>query len=120
MFQVDQVGADPQAAFRYLMEENPLQDKDQQFAWELINGCLQRLPEIDQAIVRYSTEWRMERMSSVDRNLMRIAAYEILYLEGAQPVVAIDEAVEISKLYSEVNSSSFVNAILDKIRGEKS
>jgi N utilization substance protein B len=61
----------------------------------------------------------MDRMSSVDRNLMRIAAYEILFMEQARPVVAINEAIEMSKRYSELNSASFINAILDRIRSEK-
>jgi N utilization substance protein B len=58
-------------------------------------------------------------MSSVDKNVMRIAGYEILFTEDAQSVVAIDEAIEISKRYGEENSGSFVNAILDKIKGDK-
>jgi len=119
MFQVDQVQADPKTSFTYLLQETPLAEKDSAFSWELVSGCIQNLADIDAAIARHSKDWRLERMSAVDRSLMRIAAYEILFSENPQPVVAIDEAVEISKRYGEDNSSSFINAILDKIRGEK-
>lgn len=120
IFQVDQVNADPRTAFKYLLEDQVLRDKDYEFSWTLIDGCLHNLAQIDASIARYSTDWSIERMSSVDRNLMRVAAYEILYLQGSEAIVAIDEAIEISKRYGESNSAAFVNAILDRINRDKS
>src|SRR5665647_208777 len=64
-----------------------------------------KLEALDANLAQYSKEWSVQRMSSVDRNLLRLASYEILYLEGAQSVVAIDEAIEISKRYSEPASA---------------
>jgi N utilization substance protein B len=119
LFQVDQVNADPQKAFDYLANDVQLAEKDRDFSWGLIEGCLNHLAEIDESISRYAKDWTIERMSSVDKNVMRIAGYEILFTEDAQSVVAIDEAIEISKRYGEENSGSFVNAILDKIKGDK-
>jgi len=119
LFQVDQVDAPPRVAFDYLLEENYLDDKNRSFSWELIQGCINNLPEIDKKIANYSRDWTIDRMSSVDKNIMRIAAYEILYMDNLQPVIAIDEAIEISKKYGDENSASFVNAILDKIMGEE-
>jgi N utilization substance protein B len=119
LFQVDQVEADPQKAFRYLVHDVQLAEKDRDFSWGLVEGCLNHLEEIDEKISHFSKDWALERMSSVDKNVMRIASYEILFTEDAQSVVAIDEAIEISKRYGEENSGSFVNAILDKILGEK-
>lgn len=118
VFQVDQVDAEPREAFNYLVAESSLPPKDQGFAWDLIQGCIANLTEIDKRIASFSKEWSVDRMSSVDRNVMRIASCEMLFLPDAQPVVAIDEAIEICKRYSEDNSSSFVNAILDKVLGE--
>ena len=118
LFQVDQVNADPHQAFTYLINEAPLAEKDQDFAWELINGSLEKLAAIDDKIAHYSRDWAVGRMSAVDRNLMRLACYEIVHLEGAQPVVAIDEAIEIAKKYGEDSSAGFINAILDKILGD--
>lgn len=119
IFQVDQVEAEPQTAFKYLVQEEKLAEKDSQFAWQLIEGTIEVMGEIDCKIASYAHEWDMERMSSVDRNIMRVAGFEILFMEESQPVVAIDEAIEITKKYGDMNSRAFVNAILDKMLGEK-
>ena len=118
LFQVDQVDADARAAFNYLVE-TPLEDNNRDFSWQLVEGCLQSLPEIDEKITKYSREWSLSRMLSVDRNVMRLACYEILHMTETHPVVVIDEAIEIAKRYGNENSGGFVNAILDKILGEK-
>lgn len=118
LFQVDQVAADPRQAYQYLQQEEPLAGKDSDFAWQLIQGTIEKMEVIDAIIAGYSKDWTVERMSSVDRNLLRIASYEILCGEEAQPVVAIDEALEIAKKYSEPASVGFINAILDKVRGD--
>lgn len=119
LFQVDQVGADPHQAFAYLLQESALADKDKDFSWHLVQGSLRELDQIDLGLARYSRDWSLDRMSSVDRNIMRVAAYEISSTERTQAVVAIDEAIEIAKRYGDEGSASFVNAILDKILGEK-
>lgn len=119
LFQVDQVNAEPRKAYNYLLEEAPIPEKDSEFAWRLIEGAVDKEKEIDTTLASFSKDWTVQRMSSVDRNLLRLACYEILYMEGAQPVVAIDEAIEISKRYSEPASVGFINAILDKVREEK-
>lgn len=118
IFQVDQVQAEPQAALEYLLTEGDLVEKDRQFARDLIGGTLNNLPVIDEKIARYSRDWSVDRMSSVDRNIMRVAGYEILFRDEVSPVIAIDEAIEMAKKYGEDNSGSFVNAILDRIQGE--
>ncbi len=115
IFQVDQVNADPRMAFEHLLADHHLDDSEKEFSWSLIDGCLQNKHTIDQLIGNYANDWAIDRMSSVDRNLMRIASAEIMFLPGSQAVVAIDEAIEISKKYGEDNSSAFINAILDKI-----
>lgn len=120
IFQYDQVLAEPQQALNYLFQEDELTaEKDRVFASELTNGAIRHLGEIDAAIKRFSREWDLNRMSAVDRNIMRLAGYEILFKEVSEPVVAIDEAVEIAKKYGDENSPAFINAILDRILGEK-
>lgn len=121
LFQVDQVDAEPRQAFDYLVRDKygSLDVQYRMFSWKLVEGCLEKLPEIDARIARYSRDWEINRMPSVDRNIMRVAAYEILYMENSQEVVAIDEAIEIAKKYGDEGSAGFVNAILDKILGEK-
>lgn len=119
IFQVDQVDAEPRTAYNCLLDEQSLADKDHDFCWNLIEGTLENMDNIDSAINRYSSDWALERMSSVDRNVMRLASYEILFMQDAEPVVAINEAIEMGKRYGEDNSAAFINAILDKIFGER-
>lgn len=118
IFQVDQVDADPHRAFKYLLQDNNLADKDREFSWDLIMGSMAHLEDIDGKISTYARDWSINRMSAVDRNIIRVAGYEIMFYENSQPVVAIDEAVEIAKKYGDDTSAAFINAILDKILGE--
>ncbi|HPF43146.1 MAG TPA: transcription antitermination factor NusB [Syntrophomonadaceae bacterium] len=118
VFQVDQVDADPRQAFDYLIEDKELDGEDSDFSWQLIEGCLKNISLIDEKLALYSKDWALNRMLSVDRNIMRIASFEILFTEPDQSVIAIDEAIEIAKKYGDKNSASFVNAILDKVLSE--
>lgn len=118
LFQVDLVKGDVNKALDDLLEEHYLSNKDSEFARSLALGTLEHLREIDQWISRFSPEWPLERMSTVDRNLLRMATYEMLYVDDVHPVIAIDEAVDMAKKYGDENSKNFVNAILDKIREE--
>ena len=105
LFQFDQVKAEPQQALSYLYQEDELTaPREQSFAAELVYGAIRHLADIDEAIRRFSREWDLSRMSAVDRNIMRLAAYEILFMQPSEPVVAIDEAVEIAKRYGDHNS----------------
>jgi N utilization substance protein B len=118
LFQVDQVDSDPRSAFNYLIEEIPLPEKDSKFAWALVEGAVANIEAIDAIIAKYSRDWTVQRMSSVDRNLLRLACYEMLYLSDSQAIVVIDEAIEIAKRYSEPASVGFINAVLDHIRAK--
>ncbi len=89
---------------------------DISFSRELINGALAKLSEIDEYINRHSQNWSMERMSVVDKNILRLAVYEIIYKLETPAKVAINEAIEISKKYSTEKSKVFINGILDKIK----
>jgi N utilization substance protein B len=83
---------------------------------ELVTGAAAHQDELDALIARYSEHWRLERMTVVDRNLLRLAAFELLYLPKIPPKVVINEAVELAKRYGSEDSGGFVNAILDQIR----
>jgi len=83
---------------------------------ELTVGVASHLEELDALIVRYSEHWRLERMTAVDRNILRLAAYELLFQPDVPPKVAINEAVELAKRYGSENSGAFVNGLLDRIR----
>ncbi|MHB9074739.1 MAG: transcription antitermination factor NusB [Desulfobaccales bacterium] len=83
---------------------------------ELVAGVGAHVEELDALIVRYSEHWRLERMTIVDRNLLRLAIYELLYQPGIPPKVVINEAVEMAKRYGSEASGAFVNGILDQVR----
>ena len=88
------------------------------FAEPLIKGVLEHRDAIDERIKTHAKNWDFHRIAAVDRNIMRLAIYEMLYREDIPPVVSINEAVDIAKKFSTEDSGKFVNGILDKIRGE--
>jgi len=88
------------------------------FAEELIRGCLAHRDSIDQTIRRYTEHWELPRMATVDRNILRLAIYEMTCRDDIPPVVSINEAVEIAKRYSTDESGAFVNGILDRLRAD--
>jgi transcription antitermination protein NusB len=88
------------------------------FAEPLIRGTLEHRDAIDEHIKRHVKNWDFNRIAVVDRNVLRLAIYEMLHREDIPPVVSINEAVDIAKKFSTDESGKFVNGILDKIRGE--
>ncbi|MDA3898106.1 MAG: transcription antitermination factor NusB [Desulfobacteraceae bacterium] len=85
------------------------------FYMTLIKGVIDNKSQIDKRIEQFSSNWKINRMGCVDRNILRIAAYEILYCHDIPPKVSINEAVDIGKLYGTEESGSFINGILDGI-----
>jgi N utilization substance protein B len=83
-----------------------------QFAEVLARGVMEKRAQLDDIIMHYAAGWTLERMANVDRNLLRIALYEMLHLEDIPYSVSINEAVELAKLYSTAESGKFVNGIL--------
>jgi N utilization substance protein B len=88
------------------------------FADKLIRGVIQSLPDLDAKIKQCAQNWELRRMAAVDRNILRLAIYEMLFRDDIPPVVSINEAVDIAKKFSTKDSGKFVNGILDKIKGE--
>lgn len=86
------------------------------FADPLIKGTLERCHELDDIIRKHAKNWDLHRMAVVDRNVMRLAIYEMLYREDIPPIVSINEAVDIAKRFSTADSGKFVNGILDKVK----
>lgn len=85
------------------------------FAFELVEGIGKNLPEIDEKIKSISTHWKIDRISKVDLNLLRMGVFEIAFRPDIPKSVTINEYIEIAKQYGEKDSSSFINGILDKI-----
>jgi len=85
------------------------------FCRQIVSGVMQRLGEIDAHIVSASAHWSIKRMSRIDRNILRIAVFEIYHLPDVPVRVSINEAIEVAKRYSSIDSAGFVNGVLDKI-----
>jgi transcription antitermination protein NusB len=92
-----------------------LQVRPEQYATELIRGVVERAVEIDDLIVRHSKEWALDRMPVVDRQLLRMATFELMARADVPTAVVLDEAVELAKSYSTENSGRFVNGVLAAI-----
>jgi N utilization substance protein B len=86
------------------------------FFHELMKGIVQFQPELDELIERFSSNWKIRRMACVDRNVLRIAVYELLHCPDIPAKVSINEAIDIGKKYGTEDSGAFINGILDSIR----
>jgi N utilization substance protein B len=86
------------------------------FFLKIVTGVQRYLPEIDSLIERFSKNWRIGRMSYVDRNVLRIAVFELVCCDDIPPKVSINEAVDIAKKFGTAESGAFINGIIDSIR----
>ena len=90
------------------------------FCEDLVHGTVTHLPEIDKLICAYAKNWTVSRMSAVDRSILRMSTYEIIFSPEKTPVPAIiDEAIELAKKFSTENSSKFINGLLDQLKKER-
>ena len=87
-----------------------------EFCRRLVRGVIENRPELDRTIENYSSHWKVYRMSGVDRNILRLAAFEMLYCEDIPAKVSINEAIEIGKKFGTEETGPFVNGVLDAIR----
>ncbi len=126
LFQCDMTGTMPDMAdwrtfFENIREEHGLRDnryarKGREYAEMLFTGVAVHREEIDAAIRDRSENWDFDRLSVVDRNVMRLAVYEMLFVPSVPPVVSINEAVEIARDYSGEKAGSFINGVLNGIK----
>ena len=105
-------------AFKRVIDSQPL-DSVKEFSQRLVDGITKDKEAIDLMLSRYAENWELKRMAIVDRNILRLAAFEILTELDTPVSVIIDEAIEIAKSYSTQDSGKFVNGILDKVKNER-
>jgi N utilization substance protein B len=96
----------------------PIAPKARAFAEALLQGVCAHKAELDERITRYARNYRLSRLAAVDRNILRLAVYEMFHTTEVPPVVAINEAIELAKQYGSEESGGFVNGLLDKMRAE--
>ncbi len=109
----------PSVVERNMAEFGPGIDEPE-FVWRIVKGIVEHLKEIDAIIVRAAPEWPLEQIAIIDRNVLRIGLYELLYADRSEvpPKVAINEAIEIAKSYGGINSPKFVNGVLGTVYRE--
>jgi N utilization substance protein B len=96
--------------------QQDINDAARQFAEELIRGAVEHRDVINEKIEKYTQNWELQRIAAVDRNILRLAIYEMLFRDDIPPVVSINEAVDIAKKFSTPESGAFVNGILDRFK----
>jgi N utilization substance protein B len=99
-------------------EDRPTEENaTREFAMTLVEGVVGRLEEVDELIRKASLNWRIDRMATVDRNILRLATFELMDVPETPLKVVLNEAIELSKRYGSEDSSAFVNGVLDKVGG---
>ena len=105
------------SSLKWLNKEIPEDVK--RFAISIINGSIQKLEFIDNIIKKYSKNWKFERLSAIDKSILRLSIYTLLFLPDIPSAVAINEGVELGKTYGGESSGQFINGILDTIKNKE-
>lgn len=116
LFQIDLTAARPGEVFSAFWEDQNPAPELRAFAERLVEGVRAERERLDRLIAEASEHWRLERMAVVDRNVLRIAVYELLFERDTPAAVVLDEAIEVARKYGSEESAAFVNGVLDAIR----
>lgn len=119
LFEADQRGRPPLGVLAERLEQPGTQAALPQYAVDLVEGVVARLDRVDEVISTYSRGWALERMPAVDRAVLRLGTYEILYADDVPDAVAVDEAVELARALSTDDSPAFVNGLLGRVVQDK-
>lgn len=115
LYEVDCAGHDADAVLAQRLDGSPLAPGAAGFAGELVHGVLAHLQQLDQLIARHAPEWPVDQMAIIDRNVLRIAIFELGIGDDTPLKVAINEAVELAKLYGSDSSARFINGVLGSV-----
>jgi N utilization substance protein B len=120
LYYADSVSLEKEALPRYTADFKRELGECFPFCEDLVNGTTKNLAQIDKIVSSYAKNWTISRMSAVDRSILRMATYEIVFSKEKTPIPAIiDEAIELAKKYSTENSSKFINGLLDQMKNER-
>lgn len=116
LFQIDVSEVEEKDAIEHVLDGA----KSDSYLERLVTGTIDNLTKIDETIGAYLENWTMDRLATVDRNLLRLSTYELLFCQDEVPTnVVLDEAIEIAKIYGDEKSSGFVNGVLSKVKETK-
>jgi N utilization substance protein B len=119
LFEIDAVNHEPELVIAERLQENPLPALAEGFSRALLFGVLANRALLDAMIQQIAPEWPIDTMAPVDRNILRLAAYELMVDLGTPPKVAINEAVELGKIFGSDSSGRFVNGVLGTLLNHK-
>ena len=115
LYEIDTTRHPPGVVLDQRLAEDPLPEEGEAFARELLTGVLQHEAELDELIQRYAPEWPVDQMAVIDRNVLRIAIYEFFISKLTPTKVAINEAVELAKLFGSDSAPRFINGVLGAV-----
>jgi len=115
LYQIDISDTDTKEAIELYWNNFEASESAREFSTQLIMGTMENIEEIDTSIRNCSEHWSLERMAKVDKNILRMAVYELIYCREIPPKATLNEAIDLGKDYGSENSGSFVNGILDAL-----
>jgi N utilization substance protein B len=115
LFAADMRGGLAETSLDWLLEEEPLVSRARDFTETLLSGVGNNGAALDQLIQRYAPAWPVNQLSLIDRNILRLALYELLYHVDTPPKTAVNEAVELAKIFGSESSARFVNGVLGSV-----
>ena len=118
LFQIDMAGGAPAEIYPEFWREHEVEDEVKTFAEALVEGVTRERDGLDALIAGAAAHWRVERMAVVDRNILRMASYELAHLLDTPAAVILDEAIEVGKRFGTEQSGAFINGVLDAVRRE--
>ena len=118
LFEINSVGHDPETVLRQRLEDTPLPPGGSDFARHLVWGVLEHRSQLDRIIQKHAPEWPVEQMALIDRNILRIAIFEMVIDRRTPVKVAINDAVEVAKLFGSESSRRFVNGVLGAVAAQ--
>ena len=118
LYQFELNGGDLDEQIKLFLERNSSQEDVANFMKELVISLIDKMEEIDEIIQKFSDHWILDRMTVIDRNILRMGACELLFNFSTPPKVVINEAIDIAKKYGNEDSPEFINGILDKVYNE--
>lgn len=115
LFMIEVGKNDSASALSYMLGDYDFSDQERFFCKSLVEGVIEKKGDLDKTLSLYLINWQFDRLSAAVRNILRLALYELLYLDDTPPAVAINEAIELTKTYQDEEAARFVNGMLDNI-----
>ncbi len=112
-------GLTPNETFSYMLDQFGKELPEIEFAQTIFQGVLENQEEFSKLIVKYAPEWPVDKIAKIDKCILEIGMYELLYTPEVPPLVAINEAVELAKSFGDTNSSKFINGVLSALAHDK-